>query len=557
MTTLAGKPSEWRPVMRNRIGASAVAGVLALAVGRGAVMAAPMIVTNTWPVTAVDVVGSAVKFTANFSSSFPISYQWQVIRGGTTSDIAGATSATLTLANLQTNDTGSYRLRAMDSQGTAFSAARTLAVNPVPAAEGNFITSPAAQTGLGSSGTNFFPTWNVTTGSLIAGLAPTSVGAGNFGQWGGGTVAVLTDNSPGQFNYIPNVGGSATEVTCGTSGGQSVTYTLPSVPSGYDLTNIVVYGGWGDAGRDQQSYTFYYSTVSAPSTFTALKSVSFNPANPANVQCATRVTLTPATITPLARNVAAVRFDFTSPPPENGYCGYSEINLFGRPTANPPVANTPTSSSVSPITAGTLVTLSESASGVPPFLYQWLTDSGSGGSNYADIAGATNVNFVLNTTNYGNFTIKYRVRVTDVNGTATSAPLSLTITNPTSTISTVALAKLRCEHLPDPLGIDVPKPRLSWQLNAPQRGARQTAYQILVASSPTVLTQDQGDLWNSGAIVSDQSVLVPYGGAALASGQVCHWKVRVWDREGNFSAWSAPAKPSLERASTCSPSPST
>jgi len=28
-------------------------------------------------------------------------------------------------------------------------------------------------------------------------------------------------------------------------------------------------------------------------TFTALKSVSFNPANPANVQCATRVTLSP------------------------------------------------------------------------------------------------------------------------------------------------------------------------------------------------------------------------------------------------------------------------
>jgi len=187
-------------------------------------------------------------------------------------------------------------------------------------------------------------------------------------------VIVLTDSSFGQFNYIPNVGGSPTEVTCGTSGGTSVTYALPAAPNGYDLTNVVVYGGGGDAGRDQQAYTIYYSTVSSPSNFIALKSISYNPSNPADVQCSTRVTLSPATAAPLANNVTAVKFDFTSPPPENGYCGYAEIGLFGRPSGSPPVANVPTSSPAPPILAGTAVTLSETASGIPPFQYQWQTE---------------------------------------------------------------------------------------------------------------------------------------------------------------------------------------
>ena len=58
-------------------------------------------------------------------------------------------------------------------------------------------------------------------------------------------------------------------VTCGngSGAGSSVVYTLTGSSTGYDLTNIVVYGGWGDRGRDQQAYTVYYSTVAAPGSF--------------------------------------------------------------------------------------------------------------------------------------------------------------------------------------------------------------------------------------------------------------------------------------------------
>ena len=105
----------------------------------------------------------------------------------------------------------------------------------------------------------------------------------------------------------------------------------------------------------------------------------------------------------------------------------------------------------------------------------------------------------------------------------------------------VTATNLSCEHLQNPLGIDVTTPRLSWINNLPERGGRQTAYQVLVASSPEILGQNVGDLWNSGKIVSDQSVLVAYAGAPLVSGEACYWKVRVWDENGNAAGWSPTA----------------
>jgi alpha-L-rhamnosidase len=79
---------------------------------------------------------------------------------------------------------------------------------------------------------------------------------------------------------------------------------------------------------------------------------------------------------------------------------------------------------------------------------------------------------------------------------------------------------------------------LSWELASAQRGERQTAYQILVASSQDIIAKDQGDLWDSGQVKSDQSNQLNYAGSTLKSGQACWWKVRVWDQTGEPSAWS-------------------
>jgi alpha-L-rhamnosidase len=100
---------------------------------------------------------------------------------------------------------------------------------------------------------------------------------------------------------------------------------------------------------------------------------------------------------------------------------------------------------------------------------------------------------------------------------------------------------LRCEYLVNPLGLDVPAPRLSWQLDDPRRGAVQTAYRILVAGSAELLASDKGDLWDSGEVASDRTTWIPYAGKALAAHQMCHWKVRVWDKDRKPSAWSDPA----------------
>jgi alpha-L-rhamnosidase len=105
----------------------------------------------------------------------------------------------------------------------------------------------------------------------------------------------------------------------------------------------------------------------------------------------------------------------------------------------------------------------------------------------------------------------------------------------------LAPGRLRCEYAVDPLGIDVAKPRLFWQVEGVDRGERQTAWHILVASSSGALAADRGDLWDSGRVESDETTHIRYGGAALASSQTVHWKVRVWDRSGRPSSWSAPA----------------
>lgn len=103
------------------------------------------------------------------------------------------------------------------------------------------------------------------------------------------------------------------------------------------------------------------------------------------------------------------------------------------------------------------------------------------------------------------------------------------------------VCSLRVEHMVNPTTVDVAQPRLSW-VNEPKNerviGERQTAYRIVVASSAERLKKGDYDLWDSGRVPSDVSVLVPYGGRALVSGQDCYWKVQTWNVQGKRSKWS-------------------
>jgi alpha-L-rhamnosidase len=92
--------------------------------------------------------------------------------------------------------------------------------------------------------------------------------------------------------------------------------------------------------------------------------------------------------------------------------------------------------------------------------------------------------------------------------------------------------ELRVDNLKTPLGIDDPAPRFSWQLQDPTRGAKQTAYEVLVASSEELLRQGKTDVWDSGRIVSGESLNVRYAGPAIAAFTRFFWRVKVWDAAG-------------------------
>lgn len=102
-------------------------------------------------------------------------------------------------------------------------------------------------------------------------------------------------------------------------------------------------------------------------------------------------------------------------------------------------------------------------------------------------------------------------------------------------------ARLRCEHLVDPIGLDEPAPRLSWIIDSADRGARQTAYRILVATTRDRLQPGRADLWDSGKVAEADSVNIVYQGKPLAPTQRAYWTVSAWDGRGGPSAWAKPA----------------
>ncbi|MBB1286498.1 family 78 glycoside hydrolase catalytic domain [Flavisolibacter sp. BT320] len=102
----------------------------------------------------------------------------------------------------------------------------------------------------------------------------------------------------------------------------------------------------------------------------------------------------------------------------------------------------------------------------------------------------------------------------------------------------LAVLKLTCENAEAPLGIEKESPLLSWQLASTNKSVLQTAYRILVADDPGLLAKNEGNIWDSKKVGTDQSLHIAYAGKKLLPVKTYYWKVMAWDNKGTQSAWS-------------------
>lgn len=111
-----------------------------------------------------------------------------------------------------------------------------------------------------------------------------------------------------------------------------------------------------------------------------------------------------------------------------------------------------------------------------------------------------------------------------------------TLAQPTTASTPAAPEGLLVDLLrrPDLTVITDPRPRFSWIVNDPSRGAVQSAYQIAISTS----FDGKADVWDSGKVASAQSIAVPYAGSALKPNNSYWWAVRTWNARGEPSPWS-------------------
>jgi len=100
----------------------------------------------------------------------------------------------------------------------------------------------------------------------------------------------------------------------------------------------------------------------------------------------------------------------------------------------------------------------------------------------------------------------------------------------------ISVTNLQCEMLNNPEGIDVVQPRLSWQIKSDVNDVKQTAYQVTVASTLENLNANKGDLWDSGKVLSNESVNIIYNGKKLGDRQNAFWKVTVFTNKGEIKS---------------------
>ena len=295
--------------------------------------------------TAVDDV-QVVKAGDSFPGSLPFSTR-ATVAAGAALDLNGAsqTLAGLSGGGLVTNSLSSTSatLTVVSDEDTTFTGTIEGPISLVKAGTGKMMLlgentyagSTFVNGGLlvlgGVLGTGAYTTANTYSFSpafhnLLRGLSPSYVSNDSVGVEGTGADTKLTD---GAIVVVGN--GTDDNLQTYAVGNDAVlTYTVGTATKGYDITQINIYAGWNDSGRENISLSgISYSTVAAPDTFIGIANSAVD--YEGNTSIASAVLSAGGSV--LAANVYAIRFNFGHQ--ENDHVGYRELEVIGARSSLP------------------------------------------------------------------------------------------------------------------------------------------------------------------------------------------------------------------------------
>lgn len=89
------------------------------------------------------------------------------------------------------------------------------------------------------------------------------------------------------------------------------------------------------------------------------------------------------------------------------------------------------------------------------------------------------------------------------------------------------VTNMKVEYTQTPLGMDVAKPRFSWQMGISnnERGYYQKAWQIVVND------EKENEVWNSGKQLGDCSLNIEYKGLSLKPMMRYYWSLKIWNQK--------------------------
>jgi hypothetical protein len=356
--------------------------------------------------------GTSVGFTATAGGAAPITYQWQTDggSGGTLTNIPGATST-----NLLVNTAGwlpgtyVYDYVAANSLGTNTSSTANILVVPVVMEDigsnaptpGPLDISQLASTNQDDDGFNYY----------------TDNGA-NHNEWNGQTFTTGTNSSGYVLNSL-----AWKSAGNGNSFPDFQLYDLYVYSISADgttatpIANYQAYGGgteldwlkWVGINVPLAPNTLYAYALGRDATSAGWEHIADDGGNPYQAGQLCQIPSAGGAVTYGATGGSDATFDLG-------------LAVSQKPNTTQP-AYTP---NVSPVYAGTTITLQESAVGSPPLYYQWLTDNGTGGA-LVPVSGATSINLAVSTTALTAGNYNYAVVVSNAFGVSTSSVETLDI----------------------------------------------------------------------------------------------------------------------------------